>query len=699
MSRPISRLRACSGQISILIIFSLVPLFTLFAFVVNLGMLVNAKIALQNAADLAAYAGAATQARQLTSISHINYEMREAYKRFIFRYYVIGNYALRCFPRKGSASPSGTDPCPTGARSEDAFDWINPGSLKFPGVPVVCLDLSKDSNPCQLGDSVKLVKPPNCLPMDPVCQALQTAASQIQNIQLTACGAHKLMNFEIALQWLYSTSINGALNTQPALQELIRGPGLVPEEILHFARIETLQDYVNEPSRTVTVADLNQIEEVADQARTERSVLAFKTALGNLNRRIDNTGVFDWDSVEMKELMPDYMLLIKKITPTINVPVVLFADPCLDANDNPITGCDSNQQNSCKLDLTLVSAKPIVGVYKEPDPTVFYAIKLKAKARLLFNPFPFGKSPDSDGIELTAYAAAKPFGSRIGPKLPEDAFYKVGQPAPSTSISGQPIHYPFLPINDEWTYEHRGVLQALSGILQYQSQGTAQDLISWDSLLRALNAAQFPDEDEVGKYNIPVNAETLVDKKNGMIHYFNFEAPLRDPNCPPIFDKGNSVYTLWAPILSPGGSFEELKERMKVEIAKNITPWETHDANAPPLEQIKVRISQLFRDQFSTYQQTLRSCNNFNVARLHDPLAHGVFPEGGAPRTQIPGKIVNIHSTAKLATSYTTDKAQEYYVPGRDGYSVKFIAMADALKYARKDDLRGEKADVDKVRH
>ena len=38
--------------------------FVLFlAFVVNTGMLVNAKINLQNAADLAAYAGAATQAR------------------------------------------------------------------------------------------------------------------------------------------------------------------------------------------------------------------------------------------------------------------------------------------------------------------------------------------------------------------------------------------------------------------------------------------------------------------------------------------------------------------------------------------------------------------------------------------------------------------------------------------------------------
>ena len=72
------------GQISVLIVFSLIPLFTLFTFVVNMGMLVNAKISLQNAADLAAYAGAATQARQMTAISHINYQMRQAYKKFIY---------------------------------------------------------------------------------------------------------------------------------------------------------------------------------------------------------------------------------------------------------------------------------------------------------------------------------------------------------------------------------------------------------------------------------------------------------------------------------------------------------------------------------------------------------------------------------------------------------------------------------------
>src|SRR4051794_32369611 len=76
-----------------------------FAFVINTGMLVNAKINLQNAADLAAYAGASVQARQLTQISYLNYEMRRQWKKFLFRIYVIGNMAQDSFPKSAGAGP------------------------------------------------------------------------------------------------------------------------------------------------------------------------------------------------------------------------------------------------------------------------------------------------------------------------------------------------------------------------------------------------------------------------------------------------------------------------------------------------------------------------------------------------------------------------------------------------------------------
>ena len=52
--------RSEKGQISIMLGMMMMTFILFFAFVVNTGMLVNAKINLQNAADLAAFAGAAT---------------------------------------------------------------------------------------------------------------------------------------------------------------------------------------------------------------------------------------------------------------------------------------------------------------------------------------------------------------------------------------------------------------------------------------------------------------------------------------------------------------------------------------------------------------------------------------------------------------------------------------------------------------
>ena len=54
--------------------------------------------------DMAAYAGAAVQARQLNQISYLNYEMRRAYKKFLFRYYVLGNVAQDSFLNQGNGN-------------------------------------------------------------------------------------------------------------------------------------------------------------------------------------------------------------------------------------------------------------------------------------------------------------------------------------------------------------------------------------------------------------------------------------------------------------------------------------------------------------------------------------------------------------------------------------------------------------------
>ena len=73
-------LRNQKGQTSLFMALFIFTMIIMFAFTTNIGMLVHAKINLQNAADAAAYSGAAVQARQLTAAGYLNWEMRRALK-------------------------------------------------------------------------------------------------------------------------------------------------------------------------------------------------------------------------------------------------------------------------------------------------------------------------------------------------------------------------------------------------------------------------------------------------------------------------------------------------------------------------------------------------------------------------------------------------------------------------------------------
>lgn len=643
------------GQISVLIVFSLIPLFTLFTFVVNMGMLVNAKIALQNGADLAAYAGAATQARQMTAISHLNYQMRQAYKKFIYRYYVGGNYALKCFPHPNSG---GNDPnCPN-FQSQQAFDFKNIGG-QFAGAPVVCINLSQSSNACQLSQSVKLVTPPTgCFPIDPICGVVTQAAQQIAEIQKSVCGAGTYLNLEVALQWLYATEENGKLNTNPDISGMIKGLGLVTENLMNYNRIETLKSFINEPAKTVNVTAIQNLQSVPDLAKVERTILAYKTLQGNLN-----ANVFTPSQIQMKELMPTDMLFLTKVQPEITVPATLFN----------VNG------NSCDLTVSLINARPIFGVYvPDNSPEVFYSIKVEAKARLLFNPFPRGNA-DPEGITLTAYAAAKPFGSRIGPKLTEQDVVKNR----SISVNGTvtPIKVAFLPLDDDYNYDSWGVLESFAKILV---PGPQQNFIDTNAFNLGLYAAQFPDEIEIGKYNIPVDVEQTAGG-SGMIRYFSS-------------GNSNDVYTVWAPLISATASVAEFKDKIKEEIQNNISYSQTGSTGGP-IGQLKADISDYFMKQLDGLVSGLRQKNNYNIAWIDDPFHQKAFDKTSTQRPEIKGKINSPGKSTRLATSYSTVNAREYFESGRDGYSVKLIPMSGALKAAKGFDLRGEKAEASKMQH
>ena len=79
------------GQLIVFGVLVFPVIFFCLAMVINIGMVVHDKINLQNAVDLAAIYAAQKQAEVMDAMAHINYQMRQNYKLFAWRYLVLGN--------------------------------------------------------------------------------------------------------------------------------------------------------------------------------------------------------------------------------------------------------------------------------------------------------------------------------------------------------------------------------------------------------------------------------------------------------------------------------------------------------------------------------------------------------------------------------------------------------------------------------
>ncbi len=692
------------GQISILMVFSLIPMFTLFAFVINIGMLVNAKIALQNAVDAAAYAGAATQARQMTDISHLNYYMRQVYKKFIFKYYVLGNISQKCFPKSGAGkmAPQCGDIHPD---QQKDFDWKNRDSAgghphDFPGVPVVCISLSKESNPCQVEKAVPVVTKPKCGIVDPACGALQNAADGIASIQKASCTKSSIVNQEVLGLWLYATDYDRTLGTNANLQGLVSDDiGLMPEELMTLERINNIVDIINTPPvQRVTTASMAAIKTGRNTLSHARTILAFDTMVNNLN-----TNIFPNDSIEMAELIQTPLLLIKPIEiKNLDVGVTYM----------------EVQGESCGMNLSFFTADVFTGVSKSKFSHVYYAVKGTAKARLLFNPFPFGAPADS--ITLTAYAAAKPFGSRIGPDLSDQAkadaeYSHVGIAHRAPDFTDESHKYPSVKIDDA---NHDS---ASSDVLAGYFNALATDDTTKDggnsvgsgnvgqaSLALGIHAAMIPDEYELGLYNIPVDSDTIGNKAGFAPYFINGTA------------RGDerATYSIWAPFIAEGKP-DVFADKMTQEI-ENITNLATAATADPndPISKGKAALKANLQGGQAALRKELLDKNAYNVFQMPDPLGTAFYQNHPPPN--IPGKVSVKWSTKAtgagpfLATSWVTDRDAGYFSNGRDGYSVKLIALKSLLSAPGKitndpsgqanwiplsGAFNGEREDMQKVAH
>jgi len=445
------RKRDQRGQTSIFMALFIFTMILLFAFTTNIGMLVHAKINLQNAADAAAYAGAAAQARQLTSVGYLNWEMRRALKEFEFYYAIRSQYAsMPCFPldHTGRRIPMCAQK-PGSERYDFAFSdpRENVNETNGPFLPSTCVIFEATNNYCQKAGVPGIPELGNfaCGVADPICKAVIEATNQIIEKKIADCLGRTEVNQQFLISWLFNISPikNGNSIIRIGRDEDDPFPftsglerlGVLPRMAILRARIDNFEEALNLnlaneglSSSTITEDTMGELRRVADAGAKsldyfERPIQAYLSAKNNLPSVGGDNGIFA--NVELTELLPTQAGAPVKDNGfdnrfVRNPPILVkFKDEFA-----RVTVANSKFETKGQLDRgdcfqyreNRVIPRFPYGVSKYPGLVTYYAVRLQAKARLLFSPF------GGNGIvTLSAYSAAKPFGSRIGKDLSFDS--------------------------------------------------------------------------------------------------------------------------------------------------------------------------------------------------------------------------------------------------------------------------------------
>lgn len=420
---------------------------SMLAFIINIGLFVKAKINLQNATDAAAFSGAATQARQLTNIAYANWELRNTYKEWMFKYYVLGQlglvpYNLRDDKISGKQTVNFILPTPPISGITD-FDKYN--------IPSICIHNNSKTNICPIYALPGIPRFP-AIGVAGISEIHEAFVNKLVEEKGKDCSRRSRANFLTALTWAYGAG--GGVSMPDAPLIATNRPGAWPEALELAFRIRNLEMIVNRPPvADIKLSNVKQFQGQAEEIGfNERPMKAFWSAYRNLgggaykNNNVNSTGgsveelSFNLSLTELSPqpfdakqngdsvssfLIPDnaifpsgsgsplhqkYFLDLQLMPVNLATMFSTFVDT---ANNN--MGMDGvAMEATCGISKSALPVPGyIMGFTKNPEVLTYYAVKAESKFIGLF--FPTGVS--NSGIKLTAYAAAKPFGGRIGPKL------------------------------------------------------------------------------------------------------------------------------------------------------------------------------------------------------------------------------------------------------------------------------------------
>ncbi len=440
------------GQLSIFMGITLILVMSMLAFIINIGMFVKAKINLQNSVDAAAFSGAAVQARQLTNIAYANWELRNTYKEWMFKYYVLGQLGQMPYNLKETciAGKSAVDyrlPTPP-ISGFTPFDKYN--------VPSICIHNNSKTNICPMFALPGIPRFP-AVAVAGIAEIHEAFVTKLVEEKGKDCSRRSKANFLTALTWAYGSGI-GDMPEAPLV--VTNRPGAWPEALELAMRIRNLEMIVNRPAEAdITRANIGNLQAGAGReiGLNERPLKAFWSAYRNLGGGVykdcisgEKVSGVDCSKVtdelaatfSLTELPPQKFNAKDRGNETVSsflipadanypagsgkvtekqyldlqlMPVnlaTMFSTFVDTANNNVSLGGVASEA-TCGVSKTALPVPGyILGFNKNPKVLTYYAVKGEGKFIGLFFPI-----LNSDGIKLTAYAAAKPFGGRIGPKL------------------------------------------------------------------------------------------------------------------------------------------------------------------------------------------------------------------------------------------------------------------------------------------
>lgn len=416
------------GQISIFFSASLVVFISIIAFVINVGLFVKAKINLQNATDAAAFAGAAVQSRQLTKVAYLNWEMRNIYKEWMYKYYVVGSLNTPGIDQM-KTTQCGNGTC-SDFRLETDTNAISGEQTKDEyNFPATCIHIAGSKTNICKRFAVPGLPEFGGYSIPGTEEASRSFVDSLIGSKIDDCVERSKLNMLVTTTWAYNVMAQGMEDSLAG-----RGPAILtdrqgawPRAMEVGMRIRNLEKVINrEPVAQPVCIGGGSCESIDTYANdptlgNERIVKAFYSAYRNLGNETDSEMK---NSFQLTELKPNPM----PIQPETSASSLLI--PATGRYEKSyvdlklmmvnlatfyaalIPRADSATSGACDISKVAIPVPGYpLGFYKNPAVVTYYAVKGEAEFEGMFNPF------STDKIKLTAYAAAKPAGGRIGPML------------------------------------------------------------------------------------------------------------------------------------------------------------------------------------------------------------------------------------------------------------------------------------------